>query len=48
MLWKGRNIVVYEAVGPIVGQLNAPEPNGLIGLPVVYDLSLFLREQVYT
>ena len=39
IVWRGSNVVVYEAVGPFIGQLSAPEPNGLIGLPVVYDLS---------
>ena len=39
MVWRGRNVVVYEATGPIIGQLSAPEPNGVVGLPVVHDLS---------
>ena len=38
-VWRGSNVVVYEAVGPIIGQLSTPEPNGVVGLPVVYDLS---------
>ena len=39
IVWLERNVVVYEAVGPFIGQLSAPEPNGVIGLPVAYDLS---------
>ena len=38
-VWRGRNVVVYEAVGPIVGQLNRPQANEAVGLPVVYDLA---------
>ena len=37
--WMGREILVYEAIAPFVGQTTAPEDGGVIGLPVVYDLS---------
>ena len=39
MVWQGRNVVVFESTGPIIGQLSAPEPNGVVGLPVIHDLS---------
>ena len=38
-VWRERNVAIYEAVGPIVGQLSRPELNGPIGFPVVYDLA---------
>ena len=37
--WNGRSVDVYEVTGSIVGQLQRPESNGPIGLPVIYDLA---------
>ena len=39
MVWNGRNVVIYEAVEPIIGQQGMPGSDGVVGLPVVYDLS---------
>ena len=36
--WRGREVEVYESVGPALGQLSKPTPE-FIGLPVVYDLA---------
>ncbi len=38
-VWRGRNVAIYEAQGPIVRQLSKPDPNVGFGFHIIYDLA---------